>query len=140
MTALRLKKKLAGFPGTVRPPPALPFAWQYNERRLRRRCCADWRREQFRTLRCREEAKREMARSYRHQPFMGIAGGPRASEKDYKARVRRRLRHAVRTQLTRGEEALYERSRDVESVWNGPKDGKFRFDPSRSVSAPFLRK
>jgi hypothetical protein len=81
-----------------------------------------------------------MARSYRHQPFMGIAGGPRASEKDYKARVRRRLRHAIRTQLTRGEEALYERSRDVESVWNGPKDGKFRFDPRRSDSAPFLRK
>lgn len=81
-----------------------------------------------------------MARSYRHEPFMGIAGGPRASEKDYKALVRRRLRHAVRTQLMRGEEALYERSRDVESVWNGPKDGKFRFDPARPDEAFLLRK
>ena len=75
-----------------------------------------------------------MSRSKKKTPVMGIAA---TSEKEWKRTVNRKLRHAsdhvVRQMPTVDPDAaVLPVVNEVADLWDGPKDGKMRFDPKRS--------
>ena len=70
-----------------------------------------------------------MGRSKRKHPFTGITMA--ASEKEWKREVNRQLRHASDQALKAGdpESDVLPVVNEIATLWEGPKDGKSRFDP-----------
>lgn len=68
-----------------------------------------------------------MARSRRHEPIIGVCGGPRTSEKLNKRWHNRNFRARTRRALQNEHEALPMNIRKETEIWDGVKDGKMRF-------------
>lgn len=79
-----------------------------------------------------------MSRSRRKNPIMGIAGGPRASEKRDKTRSAKLVRGTAKQLIAKGKDILPERPRDMVNPWGMSKDGKTVFDPKKYPK--FMRK
>lgn len=69
-----------------------------------------------------------MGKSCKKNPFSGIAICD--SEKEYKKQEHKRSRRCIKQLLKIGTEELPHK-KEYGNPWNGPKDGKVRFDPSR---------
>ncbi len=69
---------------------------------------------------------------------MGIAGGPKASEKQDKTRSAKLVRATAKQLLAKGAEVLPEHPREVFNTYGMAKDGKNFFDPKRFPK--FMRK
>lgn len=72
-----------------------------------------------------------MSRSKRSEPATGVAA---ESEKEWKRKANRKLRHAATLKLQQlpagdPDALVLPVMREVTDEWDGPKDGKFRFDP-----------
>lgn len=83
-----------------------------------------------------------MSRSYKKNPFMGIAG---RSDKQDKRLANRRLRRVIHTKLNSGntdfDEVALPALREVSDVWDMAKDGKMRLsEGSLPAFKKFLRK
>lgn len=64
-----------------------------------------------------------MSRSRKKTPITGMTGN--TSEKQFKRGVNRKLRRTEKQLMKKGEEeTLPIRTREVENIWSGPKDGK----------------
>ena len=72
-----------------------------------------------------------MSRSRRKTPIMGVAGGPRASEKKDKTMSAKLVRAAAKQLIAKGSDILPERPRDMFNPWGMSKDGKATFDPKK---------
>lgn len=65
-----------------------------------------------------------MSRSWRKNPYIGIAGD---SDKKDKQLANRRLRRRVKEELNKGREVLVSK-RESSNVWSFSKDGKTRVE------------
>jgi len=83
------------------------------------------------TWRCRRRCN--MSRSQRSEPVKGITTSE--SEKEWKRENNRRLRRSsaqVIDQISKGADPdamVLPAVNEISELWDGPKDGKFRFDP-----------
>jgi tryptophanyl-tRNA synthetase len=69
-----------------------------------------------------------MSRSKKKTPVSGIAIAD--SEKSWKQKIHRLFRRKEK-QAIRKEEDPPEKLEEIESIWEGPKDGKSRFDDEK---------
>lgn len=69
-----------------------------------------------------------MGKSRKKHPFGGITACD--SEKHYKQQEHKRARHQIKQMLKTGAEELLH-IKKYGNPWNGPKDGKIRFDLKR---------